>query len=278
MSTSIYDGFFKKTPEGYLFRAPTPWLFGAGKHYLANDAQRAEILELGRVRHPVVYALVFALVIIACPAGSTLLVYLLSGHAEPAGADIAAIAILTSLSLLTSLLIVARLRLRRLRPILMRLPRSQKSLTLRDIQTMQLQAISLKKLLILGAVLAASAVVQAISLAFIIGMDVGARICLSDRARSSRSVLCCFRAGLLRFTSNGRLRAYTTPLAAPHDQPRAAPKILQGNGWFVRQSAGSRRRTVGRRRSGRSRPFLAKPPGASAFGRASDIARHRRSA
>ena len=125
MSTSIYDGFFKKTPEGYLFRAPNPWLFGAGKHYLANDAQRAEILELGRVRLPVVYALVFALVIIACPAGSTLLVYLLSGHAEPAGADIAAIAILTSLSLLTSLLIVARLRLRRLRPILMRLPRAR---------------------------------------------------------------------------------------------------------------------------------------------------------
>jgi len=125
MSTSIYDGFFKKTPEDYLFRAPNPWLFGAGKHYLANDAQRAEILELGRVRHPVVYALVFALVIIACPAGSTLLVYLLSGHAEPAGADIAAIAILTSLSLLTSLLIVARLRLRRLRPILMRLPRAR---------------------------------------------------------------------------------------------------------------------------------------------------------
>jgi hypothetical protein len=179
MSTSIYDGFFKKTPEDYLFRAPNPWLFGAGKHYLANDAQRAEILELGRVRHPVVYALVFALVIIACPAGSTLLVYLLSGHAEPAGADIAAIAILTSRSLLTSLLIVARLRLRHLRPILMRLPRSQKSLTLRDIQTMQLQAISLKKLLILGAVLAASAVVQAISLAFIIGMDVGARRHLS---------------------------------------------------------------------------------------------------
>jgi hypothetical protein len=44
---------------------------------------------------------------------------------------------------------------------------------------MQLQAISLKKLLILGAVLAASAVVQAISLAFIIGMDVGARRHLS---------------------------------------------------------------------------------------------------
>ena len=56
----------KETPGGYLFRAPNPWLFGAGKHYLANEAQRAEILELGRFATPV-YALVFALVIIACP-------------------------------------------------------------------------------------------------------------------------------------------------------------------------------------------------------------------
>jgi general stress protein CsbA len=175
MSTSTYDALFKETAGGYLFRAPNPWLFGAGKHYLTNDSQRAEILEIGKVRYPVVSALAFVLAIVACPLGSTLVVYLLSGHAEPDGTDVGAIVLLTVVSLVVSLLVVTQPRYRRLRPILMRLPRSDQKLTLRDIQKTQLKAISLKKLLILGAVLAASAVVQAISLAFIVGMDVGAR-------------------------------------------------------------------------------------------------------
>jgi hypothetical protein len=41
----------------YLFRAPNPWVFGVGKHYVTHPAQRAEIPELGRVRHPVISAL-----------------------------------------------------------------------------------------------------------------------------------------------------------------------------------------------------------------------------
>jgi hypothetical protein len=189
MSVSTYDALFKETRGGYLFRAPNPWLFGAGKHYLTDQAQRAEILELGRVRHPVVRALVFALTIIACPGGSTLLVYLLSGHAEPDGGDIAAIAILTFVSLVASLLIVTRVRFRRLHPILMRLPRSDERLALRDIQAAQVKATSLKTLLVLGAVFTASAVIQAISLAFIIGIDVGARRHLT--VGSSQLLLFC---------------------------------------------------------------------------------------
>jgi hypothetical protein len=171
MSGSIYDGLFKETPGGYLFRAPNPWLFGAGKHYLANEAQRAEILELGRVRHPGLRSRV-------CFGNHCLPPRQYAPRLSSLGTR-RAIAILTSASLLTSLLTVTRLRLRRLHPILMRLPRSEERLTLRDIQATQLQAISLKKLLLLGAVLTASAVVQAICLAFIIGMDVGARRHLS---------------------------------------------------------------------------------------------------
>ena len=149
MSGSIYDGLFKETPGGYLFRAPNPWLFGAGKHYLANEAQRAEILELGRVRHPGLRSRV-------CFGNHCLPPRQYAPRLSSLGTR-RAIAILTSASLLTSLLTVTRLRLRRLHPILMRLPRSEERLTL----------------------LAASAVVQAICLAFIIGTDVGARRHLS---------------------------------------------------------------------------------------------------
>jgi hypothetical protein len=175
MSVSTYDALFKETPGGYVFRAPNPWLFGAGKHYLTDGAQRAEILELGRVRRPVVRALVFAFTIVACAGGSTLLVYLFLGHAEPDGGDIGAIAILTFVALVACLLIVTQLRFHRLRPILMRLPRSDEALTLRDIQAAQVKATPLKALFVTGALFTASAVVQAIALAFIIGTDVGAR-------------------------------------------------------------------------------------------------------
>jgi hypothetical protein len=57
----------------------------------------------------------------------------------------------------------------------MRLPRSDQRLTLRDIQAAQVKATSLKTLFVLGAIFMVSAVIQAISLAFIIGIDVGAR-------------------------------------------------------------------------------------------------------
>jgi general stress protein CsbA len=175
MSTSTYDAFFKEIPGGYLFRAPNPWVFGPGRHYFANQAQRAEILELGRVRHPVIRAVVFAFILVACPLASTLLVYLFSGRAEPGGTDIGAIAILAVVSLIASLLVATQLRLRRLAPILMRLPRTKASLTLRDIQASQVKATPLKALFATGALFTASAVVQAIALAFIVGMDVGAR-------------------------------------------------------------------------------------------------------
>ena len=175
MFTSTYDAFFKQIPGGYLFRAPNPWVFGAGKHYFTNEAQRAEILEVGRVRHPVIRALVFALILIACPVASTLLVYFFSGHPEPDGTDIGAIAMLTVTSLLAGLLIATQLRLRRLAPILVKLPRSDQKLALRDIRASQVKATPLKALLITGALFTASAAVQAIALGFIIGMDVGAR-------------------------------------------------------------------------------------------------------
>jgi hypothetical protein len=71
----------------------------------------------------------------------------------------------------------------------MRLPRSDQRLALRDIQAAQVKATSLKTMLVLGAVFTASAVIQAISLAFIIGIDVGARRHLT--VGSSQLLLFC---------------------------------------------------------------------------------------
>jgi hypothetical protein len=34
---------FKRVPEGWIFRAPNPWLFGPGRHYLIDQAQKSEL-------------------------------------------------------------------------------------------------------------------------------------------------------------------------------------------------------------------------------------------
>jgi MFS family permease len=34
---------FKPTAEGFIYRAPNPWLFGPGRYYLVNQAQKSEL-------------------------------------------------------------------------------------------------------------------------------------------------------------------------------------------------------------------------------------------
>ena len=38
--------YFKWVPEGFVFRAPNPWIFGAADHYLVSEAQRDEIAAI----------------------------------------------------------------------------------------------------------------------------------------------------------------------------------------------------------------------------------------
>jgi hypothetical protein len=35
---------FKRVPEGWVYRAPNPWLFGPTRYYLVNEAQKSQIV------------------------------------------------------------------------------------------------------------------------------------------------------------------------------------------------------------------------------------------
>jgi hypothetical protein len=37
------DRLFRPTPQGWVFRAPTPWILGPQPHYLLSEAQKAKI-------------------------------------------------------------------------------------------------------------------------------------------------------------------------------------------------------------------------------------------
>lgn len=42
----IVSTLFKPVPDGYVFRAPSPFVFGPARHYLVNEAQKATITAI----------------------------------------------------------------------------------------------------------------------------------------------------------------------------------------------------------------------------------------
>ena len=43
LGTSGAETRFKRAAQGWIFRAPTPWILGPRPHYLVSDAQKAKI-------------------------------------------------------------------------------------------------------------------------------------------------------------------------------------------------------------------------------------------
>jgi hypothetical protein len=119
MSRSNYETSFKEVRGGgFVFRPPNPWIFGSVQNYIANEEQKAEILELGRARYPILRTAILILALIGCPAGSILTVYLLSNHSGSGVLEGLAIAALMLSSYAVLLLTAVRWQLRRVRPVL----------------------------------------------------------------------------------------------------------------------------------------------------------------
>ena len=52
---------FREAPGGYVFRAPSPWMFGRGRRYFVTDAQKGELL--GPTRSDVVLAVLASAIV-----------------------------------------------------------------------------------------------------------------------------------------------------------------------------------------------------------------------
>src|ERR1700730_4510464 len=70
---------FKKGPDGYVFRAPNPWLLGRKRFYLVNEAEKTKLLAVITARSQAVFWVTFATLI----AASTAALAYLSGHNNP---------------------------------------------------------------------------------------------------------------------------------------------------------------------------------------------------
>ena len=64
---------FKQVPDGYVFRALNPFVFGRARFYLVNEAQKAQLLAIITARNTAMYFWLVVLVLIAAGTGAACL-------------------------------------------------------------------------------------------------------------------------------------------------------------------------------------------------------------
>ena len=154
--------YFKRVPEGFVFRAPNPWIFGPADHYLVSETQRdaiAAILLPQRPRHAAAKLVAFAL---ALSAGLIGMIFLLSDYIAAAGGPwlFAVTVLATTLLLFGSIGIVARRGLHRLAPILAAAPRTDYRITNAELLEFARDRSSLKQSWLIGVVFACVSLVS----------------------------------------------------------------------------------------------------------------------
>jgi hypothetical protein len=123
---------FKQVPEGYVYQAPNPWLFGRRRFFLVNEAQKAELLAAVTARSQFALVMTFVVVFVALLAGSVAAVVYLAGDGDHPIGITSATVVLTLLSLYAAAIIIAQPAARRVRPLLERLTPTDQRITLAD--------------------------------------------------------------------------------------------------------------------------------------------------
>lgn len=114
---------FKRTADGYVFRAPSRWLIGPARHYLVDGARKDEIVgALADLREQGARAVIVA--VVAMMAGLVMLIHF-RAHLVLAG--------VSALALLLAFVALARFhQLAALQPLLTGLPPAAERITWRD--------------------------------------------------------------------------------------------------------------------------------------------------
>lgn len=123
---------FKPTEGGYVFRAPNPWVLGPANHYFVTDAQKAQILDTMKIPvwlAPVIWLVLLVLLV----GGGTLLLYYLSGHAEPTTADSAIMIAIAFVGVFLPVPLIGFWQLHRLKPIVQTLRPTNERISFREI-------------------------------------------------------------------------------------------------------------------------------------------------
>lgn len=137
---------FKKVPDGYVFRAPNPWVLGRASFYLVNEAQKTKLLAIITTRSPAVFWVIFALLI----GASTAALAYFSGHDNPTPRDFVIMLALLPIWLYAAALVSVRPTARRLQPILAGLPRTDQRITAAEMRQAARKTVAFRDYLMLG--------------------------------------------------------------------------------------------------------------------------------
>lgn len=167
---AIVSASFKQVPDGYIFRAASPCVFGPARHYLVNEAQKTAIMAILMPPRP--WLRVAALV-----APLTLWLLVFTQAVMPFAFDLAHMAVRDILTLcglflvpfVTILQIFHWWNLRRLRAFLADLPRTTQKIPKHDLCPALLEAMPVWNLALLGFGLSLCSLGNASTVAFTYG-------------------------------------------------------------------------------------------------------------
>jgi hypothetical protein len=142
--------WFKQVTEGYVFRAPNPWVFGRARYFLVDEAQKAQLLGTLTARSQIATATIFWIGFLVLFGASVAILAFLSGHDDPGIGDIVSIVVLVPACMYAALLIAAR-PARRVQPLLAGLAPTDQRITIADRRLAAQKTISVPGHLMLAA-------------------------------------------------------------------------------------------------------------------------------
>ncbi|SDR56000.1 hypothetical protein SAMN05519103_05259 [Rhizobiales bacterium GAS113] len=156
----IEASIFKRVPDGYVFRAPNPWVFGRARHHLASEAQKAEIMSIMVPRRPklILAAVIVALLLFGAAAGAA--GWALSGHDNPTAGDAVIMVAVILGAMYVTLIVSTRHKIHRLAPVLAGMLRTEQTITYADRRQALASTMSFRRVLALGGLLSFSSLLQ----------------------------------------------------------------------------------------------------------------------
>ncbi len=151
-ASQIEYSMFKKVANGYVFRAPAFRLFGTGRHYLVNEAQKAQIVEILKLKEPnrsIVMGLVFGAVIVVVVMAWAYFGY---HDSEPGIAGYLLMMVMVLASIFALAQVFTWVQFYRLKPVLAHLPRSEERISFSELRAAAQKSPSLKASISNGAI------------------------------------------------------------------------------------------------------------------------------
>jgi hypothetical protein len=149
---------------GYVFQPPSPWLIGGSQRYLVNAAQKDQLLALLATPRPVLRGLAIVAGILIWAVLVATMMWAVSPHENPEAIDIIAMVVLILVPMALAFIFMLRQRMRRLQPLLIGLPRTDERITSREQRQSMADAVSMKRLVMIGGLWTVASVMQGVAL------------------------------------------------------------------------------------------------------------------